>query len=96
MEIIKNNWTVPLETSCPECKSVISITADDVKRTEDRDYILGRLLIRRYVICPVCKATLDFKFPSDDKDVIDETLKTIEQLAERDDSKKSEVRNETN
>lgn len=67
MKIIKNNWTVPLETSCAECKSVISIESDDVRRSEDNDF-LGYTRIRRYVICPVCKATLDFKFPSDDAD----------------------------
>lgn len=66
MKIIKSNWTVPFETSCAECKSVISIESDDVKRSEDRD-LLGFTRIRRYVICPVCKATLDFKFPSDDE-----------------------------
>lgn len=65
MKIIKNNWTVPLETSCAECKSVISIEPDDVRRSEDNDF-LGYTRIRRYVICPVCKATLDFKFPSDE------------------------------
>lgn len=67
MKIIKNNWTVPLETSCAECKSVISIESDDVRRSEENDF-LGYMRIRRYVICPVCKATLDFKFPSDDAD----------------------------
>ena len=95
MKIIKNNWTAPLETTCAECKSVFSIESDDVRRSEDKD-LLGFRRIRRYVICPVCRATLDFEFPSDDTDVIDETLKEIERLAERDDSKKSEVqKNET-
>ena len=65
MKIIKNNWTVPLETSCPECKSVISIESGDIRRSEDKN-LLGYTIIKRYVICPVCKATLDFKFPSDE------------------------------
>ena len=76
MKIIKNNWTAPLETTCAECKSVFSIESDDVRRSVDQD-LLGFRRIRRFVICPVCRATLDFKFPSDDTDVIDETLKEI-------------------
>ena len=72
MKIIKNKWNVPLEVSCAECKSVISIESDDVRRTEEYN-ILGYMKIRRYVICPVCKATLDFNFSSDDSEVRDET-----------------------
>ena len=66
MKIIKNNWTAPLETTCAECRSIISIESDDIRRSEDHD-LMGYTRIRRFVICPVCKATLDFKFPSDDE-----------------------------
>ena len=93
MKIIKNNWDAPLQSSCAECKSVIEIDSDDVRRSEDRDF-LGHMVIRRYVICPVCKATLDFKFPIADVDEYDETLMKIAKLAERDDSNKSEVQDE--
>ena len=67
MKIIKNNWVAPLQSTCAECKSVIEIDSDDVRRSEEHD-ILGYTRIRRYVVCPVCKATLNFNFPfpSDD------------------------------
>ena len=32
MKIIKNNWVAPLQSTCAECKSVIEIDSDDVRR----------------------------------------------------------------
>lgn len=60
MKIIKNAMTVPMKTTCPECKSVLEYTYDDIQRREENIFgLYGGA--KRYNVCPVCKRDIDIR-----------------------------------
>ena len=65
IKIIENNMKEPISITCGECKSIISFDYTDIQRREESDFLFptGITKIRRFIVCPVCKATLNFKTP---------------------------------
>ena len=65
IKIIECNLQGPIMMECNECKSKFSFEFTDIQRREENNLFLpiGCGTIRRYVVCPVCKATIDFKVP---------------------------------
>ena len=61
MKIIKNAMTTPIEITCPECKSVLEYTYEDIK-SRDENTIFGFYAgVTRYIVCPVCKRDIDIR-----------------------------------
>lgn len=58
MKIIKNAMTTPIEITCPECKSALEYTYQDIKRDETAFFGLYAGT-KRYIVCPVCKRDID-------------------------------------
>lgn len=65
IKIIENNMKEPITITCGECKSTFSFEYTDIQRKEGSNLLfpMGITNIRRFIVCPVCKATLDFKAP---------------------------------
>jgi len=63
IKIIECNLQGPIMMQCNECKSKFSFEFTDIKRIEENSLYLGGTIFRRYVVCPVCKATINFKVP---------------------------------
>ena len=65
IKIIENNMKEPISITCGECKSIFSFEYTDIQRKEESDLLfpIGITKIRRFIICPVCKATLNFHVP---------------------------------
>ncbi len=61
MKIIKNAMTAPIEITCPECKSVLEYTYNDIKRGEESSFFGLYTGVRRYIVCPVCKRDIDIR-----------------------------------
>lgn len=61
MKIIKNAMTTPIEITCPECKSVLEYTYNDISRREESSFFGVCAGVRRYIVCPVCKRDIDIK-----------------------------------
>lgn len=61
MKIIKNAMTTPIEITCPECKSVLEYTYNDISRREESSFLGVCTGVRRYIVCPVCKRDIDIK-----------------------------------
>lgn len=68
IKIIECNLQGPILMECNECKSKFSFEFTDIQRREEDSLFipLGHETIRRYVVCPVCKATINFKVPLED------------------------------
>ncbi len=62
IKIIENNMKEPITITCGECKSTFSFEYTDIQRKEESN-LWGITNIRRFIVCPVCKATLNFKAP---------------------------------
>lgn len=57
MKIIKNAMTEPILIICPECKSTLEYTYQDIQRREDT--VFGYYTsMKKYIICPVCKTDI--------------------------------------
>ena len=65
IKIIKNNMKEPISITCGECRSTFSFEYTDIQRKEESNLLfpIGITNIKRFIVCPVCKATLDFKTP---------------------------------
>lgn len=65
IKIIENNMKEPISITCGECKSTFSFEYTDIQRMEESNLLfpMGITNIRRFIVCPVCKATLNFKVP---------------------------------
>ena len=65
IKIIENNMKEPITITCGECNSIIRFEYTDIQRREESDFLFptGITKIRRFIVCPVCKATLNFKVP---------------------------------
>ena len=61
MKIIKNTKTEPTEITCPACESILSYTYADINRAENQDVFSLNRVVKRYLICPVCKNDIDLK-----------------------------------
>ena len=61
MKIIKNAMTTPIEITCPECKSVLEYTYQDIKRREESSVFGLYVSVTRYIVCPVCKRDIDVR-----------------------------------
>lgn len=61
MKIIKNAMTTPIEITCPECKSVLEYTYNDIFRREENNIFGFYTGTTRYIVCPVCKRDIDIK-----------------------------------
>lgn len=61
MKIIKNAMITPIEITCPECKSVLEYTYNDIRRREDSTLFGLYAGAKRYIVCPVCKRDIDIK-----------------------------------
>lgn len=59
MKIIKNAMTTPIEITCPECKSVLEYTYQDIKRRDESSLFGLYTSAKRYIVCPVCKRDID-------------------------------------
>ena len=59
MRIIKNAMTMPIEITCPECKSVLEYTYRDIERREESSVFGLYSNTKRYIVCPVCKSDID-------------------------------------
>ena len=81
IKIIECNLQGPIMMVCNECKSKFSFEFTDIQRREEAS-LIGFTTIKRYVVCPVCKATIDFKVPLEkitfDLQVTDEVLPNSE------------------
>lgn len=84
IKIIECNLQGPILMECNECKSKFSFEFTDIQRREENNILLpwGCVNIRRYVVCPVCKATINFKVPLEgvtcDLQFVDEDLPNSE------------------
>ena len=58
IKIIKNTMVEPIETTCPVCQSIFSFNYEDIQREETGTF-LGVKTVNRYVVCPVCKSTVN-------------------------------------
>ena len=58
IKIIKNTMTEPTEVTCPVCKSILSYTYKDIKRSNNNTLLFCESFIR-YLVCPVCKSDID-------------------------------------
>lgn len=65
IKIIENNMKEPILITCGECKSTFSFEYTDIQRKEESNLFIpvGISNIRRFIVCPVCKATLNFHVP---------------------------------
>lgn len=65
IKIIENKINEPILITCGECKSLFSFEYSDIQRKEESNpfFPLGVTNIRRFIVCPVCKATLNFHVP---------------------------------
>lgn len=65
IKIIENKMKEPTLITCGECKSTFSFEYTDIQRKEESNLLfpMGITKIIRFVVCPVCKATLIFKAP---------------------------------
>lgn len=65
IKIIENNMKEPISITCGECKSTFSFEYTDIQRREESNLLFPMEItnIRRFIVCPVCKATLIFKAP---------------------------------
>lgn len=61
MKIIKNAMITPIEITCPECKSVLEYTFNDISRREENTIFGIYSGVKRYIVCPVCKRDIDIK-----------------------------------
>ena len=59
MKIIKNTMTEPIEVECPNCKSIIAYTYDEINRRTNYNFFGLETGVKQYVICPVCKCDID-------------------------------------
>lgn len=59
MKILKNTMTEPIEVECPNCKSIISYTYDEVVRRTRYNFLGYEIGVEQYIICPVCKCDID-------------------------------------
>lgn len=59
IKIIKNTMIEPIEITCPICKSIISYTFDEVRREETYNLFGMRDIVKRFIVCPVCKSDID-------------------------------------
>lgn len=60
MKIIKNAMTEPIEITCPECRSTLEYTYQDIERREDT--VFGYYTkVKKYIVCPVCKTDIDLR-----------------------------------
>ena len=72
MKIIKNAMTTPIETTCPECKSILEYTYADIRR-RDENGIFGLYTgVTRYIVCPVCKRDIVIKVIAEVKETENE------------------------
>jgi uncharacterized protein YbaR (Trm112 family) len=62
MKIIKNAMTTPIEITCPECKSVLEYTYNDIQRREENTIFGLYAGVKRYIVCPVCKGEIDIRY----------------------------------
>lgn len=65
IKIIENKMKEPILITCGECKSTLSFESTDIQRMEESNLLfpVGATNIRRYIVCPVCKATINFHVP---------------------------------
>lgn len=65
IKIIENKMKEPITITCGECHSVISFEYTDIQRREESNLLFptGITKVIRFIVCPVCKATLNFKTP---------------------------------
>lgn len=59
IRIIKNTMEDPIECTCPTCSSVFTYNYQDLKREETQNIFGYRIGHCIYIICPVCKSTID-------------------------------------
>ena len=59
MKIIKNAMTTPIEITCPDCKSVLEYTYQDIHRREENTFFGLYSNSKRYIVCPVCKRDIN-------------------------------------
>ena len=59
MKIIKNAMTAPIEIVCPECKSTLEYTYQDIQRRDVYGIFGLYECTRKYIVCPVCKTDID-------------------------------------
>lgn len=68
IRIIKNTKEEPIRCECGECKSLFEYTYEDIRReTQEPLFSICQPIVKRYVICPVCKADcmVNFKVEGD-------------------------------
>lgn len=58
IKIIQNTLTDPIEIKCCNCESILSYTYDDIQRDIDTGWFGMARVIRRYIVCPVCKSDI--------------------------------------
>ena len=65
IKIIKNNMKEPITITCGECNSIIRFEYTDIQRREEINPLAPTGITKsiRFIVCPVCKATLIFKAP---------------------------------
>lgn len=65
IRIIENKMKEPITITCGECHSIFTFEFTDIQRVEENSlcFPIGITKVRRYVICPVCKADLVYKAP---------------------------------
>ena len=68
IKIIKNTMVDPIQKECDICKSLFEYNYQDIQRKEESG-IFGITLIKRFIVCPVCKSEIEVKYEK----VIEET-----------------------
>jgi len=59
IKILKNTMIDPIECTCPTCSSVFTYNYEDLRREETENIFGYRIGHCIYIICPVCKSTID-------------------------------------
>jgi hypothetical protein len=66
IRIIKNTKEEPIKCECGECKSLFEYNYEDIRReTHDPLFPINMPMVKRYVICPVCKADCIVSFKTE-------------------------------
>lgn len=73
MKIIKNAMTTPIEITCPECKSDLEYTYQDIERRDENTFLGFYSGAKRFIVCPVCKRDIDLKVKVEIKEAENET-----------------------
>lgn len=66
IRIITNTKEEPIRCECKECKSLFEYNYEDIRReTQEPLFSICQPIVKRYVICPVCKADCIVNFKTE-------------------------------